>query len=218
MATSPLETDQALVLYTHPMSRGRIVRWMLEETGQPYRAEVLGYGRSMKSAEYLAINPMGKVPALAHRGVVVTETAAICAYLADAFASAGLAPALDDPRRGAYLRLLFLAAGPLEAAITNRALGVEVAPEKAVFVGYGGYDTVLGVVEQAVAAADPWLLGHAFSAADVYLGSQILFGLKFKTISPTPVLAAYAQRLMARPAWQRAGAADDALAQEHAGQ
>ena len=114
MATSPLETDQALVLYTHPMSRGRIVRWMLEETGQPYRAEVLGYGQSMKSAGYLAINPMGKVPALVHRGVVVTETAAICAYLADAFASAGLAPALDDAQRGAYLRLLFLAAGPLE--------------------------------------------------------------------------------------------------------
>lgn len=203
--------NQALVLYTNPMSRGRIVRWMLEETGQPYQVELMDYGQAMKSEQYLAINPMGKVPALRHRGVVVTETAAICAYLADAFAGQGLAPALDDPRRGSYLRLMFLAAGPLESAITIKALGVEVPTEKSGFVGYGSHATVMSVIAQEAAQAAPWLLGEQFSAADVYLGSQILFGLKFKSVEPHPAFVAYAQRLMARPAWQRAAAADDAL-------
>ena len=200
-----------LVLYTNPMSRGRIARWMLEETGQPYQVELMDYGQAMKSEAYLAINPMGKVPALRHHGVVVTETAAICAYLADAFAAAGLAPALDDPRRGSYLRWMFLAAGPMEAAITARALGMEPPAEKAGFVGYGSFDAVIGVIEQAAAQASPWLLGESFSAADVYLGSQILFGLKFKSLPAHPAFAVYAQRLMQRPAWQRAAAADDAL-------
>ncbi|MGN0864015.1 MAG: glutathione S-transferase family protein, partial [Stenotrophomonas koreensis] len=109
-------TDEVL-FHTHPMSRGRIVRWMLEEAGCRYRTEPMAF-EDLKSAPYLAINPLGKVPAITHRGVVVTETAAICAYLADAFPAAGLAPAVDDPLRGSYLRLLFLAAGPLEAAIT----------------------------------------------------------------------------------------------------
>ena len=108
------------VFYTNPMSRGRIARWMLEEVGKPYRTEVLDYGTTMKAPDYLAINPMGKVPAIVHRGVTVTECAAICAYLADAFPQAGLAPALDDPMRGTYLRWLFFAAGPLEAAVTAK--------------------------------------------------------------------------------------------------
>ncbi|MGN0864016.1 MAG: glutathione binding-like protein, partial [Stenotrophomonas koreensis] len=110
-----------------------------------------------------------------------------------------------------YLRLLFLAAGPLEAAITDRALGVEVTPEQSAFVGYGSQERLMAVIGQTLAAASPWLLGERFSAADVYLGSQILFGLKFKTIAPQPAFQDYLQRLMARPAWQRATAADDAL-------
>ena len=117
-----------LVLYTHPMSRGRIARWMLEEIGQPYRTELLEYGATMKAAAYLAINPMGKVPAIRHGTTIVTETAAICAYLADAFPHAGLAPPPADPLRGAYYRWLFFAAGPLEAAVLNKALGF-VLPE-----------------------------------------------------------------------------------------
>src|SRR3569623_1649044 len=112
-----------LVFYTNPMSRGRIVRWMLEEVGQPYRTELLEYETGMKAAQYLAINPTGKVPAIVHGGTVVTEGAAICAYLADAFPQAGLAPALDD--RGDYYRWLFFAAGPVEAAVTAENFGYE---------------------------------------------------------------------------------------------
>ena len=203
-------TPDDVVLYTNPMSRGRIARWMLEETGCAYRAEVLPY-EQMKSAHYLAINPMGKVPAIVHRGTVVTETAAICTYLADAFPAAGLAPALTDPQRGSYLRWMFFTAGPVEAAITARALGQEPPAEKAGFVGYGSYAAAMGVLEQAVEQALPWLLGECFSAADVYVGSQILFGLQFKSLEPRPAFVAYAQRLRERAAWQRAAAADDAL-------
>src|SRR5919205_4677907 len=112
------------------MSRGRIVRWMLEEVGQPYRTELLDYASTMKAAEYRAINPMGKVPAISHGGTVVTEAAAICAYLADAFPQAGLAPAPGDRRRGPYYRWMFFAAGPLEAAASNKAMGFEVPPER----------------------------------------------------------------------------------------
>lgn len=102
-----------LVFYTHPMSRGRIARWMLEEVGQPYQTEILGFGPQMKNSAYRAINPLGKVPALQHKGVTITECAAICAYLADAFADANLAPALNDPARGTYYRWMFFAAGPI---------------------------------------------------------------------------------------------------------
>ena len=115
--------NDSLILYTNPMSRGRIARWMLEEIGAPYRTEIVEFGPTMKAPEYLAINPMGKVPAIRHGETVVTECAAICAYLADAFPDADLAPPLAE--RGAYYRWLFFAAGPLEAAITDRDLGME---------------------------------------------------------------------------------------------
>ena len=130
---------EELVFYTHPMSRGRIVRWMLEEVGQPYRTEILDYGTTMKGPAYLAINPMGKVPALRHGETVVTETAAICAYLADAFPEAGLAPPHESRLRGPYYRWLFFAAGPLEAAITNKMFGFEVPAERQAMAGYGSY-------------------------------------------------------------------------------
>src|SRR5579863_1352119 len=110
-----------LVFYTNPMSRGRVIRWMLEEVGQPYRTEVLDYATTLKAPEYLAINPMGKVPALRHGDTVVTETAAICAYLADAFPAAGLAPPPGHKLRAPYYRWLFFTAGPLEAALSNKA-------------------------------------------------------------------------------------------------
>ncbi len=202
--------SESLVLYTNPMSRGRIARWMLEEVGQPYRTELLQYGASMKSADYLSLNPMGKVPAVAHRGMVVTEAAAICAYLADAFPQAQLAPPPGDPLRGLYYRWMFFAAGPLEAAITAKTLGLLAPAEKAAMVGYGSFDQTVDVLEAAVAAGGPYLLGAQFSAADVYVGSQVLWGLMFKSLPDRPTFVEYGQRLRAREAWQRAAALDDA--------
>ncbi len=196
-----------LVLYTNPMSRGRVARWMLEETGAPYRAEILDYETAMKAPAYLAINPMGKVPALLHGGTVVTENAAICAYLADAFPQAGLAP--PPAERGAYYRWLFFAAGPLEAALTNHALGWD-APDRRRMLGYGSYEAVLDTLEGALSRAD-YVAGPRFSAADLYLGANLSFGLQFGTIERRPAFEAYAGRATDREAYRRAAAADDAL-------
>ncbi|WP_374598427.1 glutathione S-transferase family protein [Brevundimonas sp.] len=204
------QPSDEIVLYTNPMSRGRIARWMLEEVGQPYRTVVLDYGTTMKGDDYLAINPMGKVPAITHRGVTVTECAAVCAYLADAFPQAGLAPALDDPKRGTYLRWMFFAAGPLEAAVTAKSLGLLAPMEKSGMVGYGSFDQVVDALETAVADG-PWILGDRFSAADVYFGSQIAWGLQFKTLPERKAFKAYAGRLQSRQAAERGRALDDAL-------
>ena len=198
-----------LVFYTNPMSRGRIVRWMLEEVGRPYRTEILEYGTTMKAPEYLALNPMGKVPAIRHRGVVVTEGAAICAYLADAFPEAGLAPPSEDPRRGTYYRWLFFTAGPLEAAVTAKSLNLLAPAERKGMVGYGSYEDTIDALEHAVRDRE-YILGDQFSAADVYVGAQIGWGLMFKTIEARPAFAEYAARLQARPAAQRARELDDA--------
>ena len=199
-----------LVFYTNPMSRGRIVRWMLEEVGEPYRTELLDFGTTMKAPDYLAINPMGKVPALVHRGSVVTEAAAICAYLADAFPQAGLAPPQVDRLRGPYYRWLFFAAGPLEAAVTNRAFGFEVPQEREGMAGYGNFAKVLEVLEGAVSQGD-YLLGNQFSAADVYLGSHVGWGMQFGTIEKCPAFERYWARIRDRPAARRATEIDDAL-------
>ena len=188
-----------LTFYTNPMSRGQIARWMLEEVGQPYGQVILGYGEGMKSPDYLAINPMGKVPAIKHGNTVITEAAAICAYLADAFPEAGLAPPLAD--RGAYYRWLFFAAGPVEAAVTANSLGTLAPPEKSMMVGYGSFEATLDALEYAVPKGDDWIAGPNFSAADVYVGSQVNWGLMFKSI-PT------------RPAYQRAKAIDTKLMEE----
>jgi glutathione S-transferase len=199
-----------LVLYTHPMSRGRIARWMLEEVGRPYRTEVLEYGTSMKAPAYLAINPMGKVPAVRHGDAVVTEAAAICAYLADAFPEAKLAPAPQSPERATYYRWLFFAAGPVEAAVVNKALGVAVPPERKPMVGYGSLEEVLDALEGALSRGD-YILGESFSAADVYVGAQLGWGMMFGTIDKRPTFEGYSARLSARPAAQRAKTLDDAL-------
>src|SRR5690554_3220755 len=188
-----------LVFHTNPMSRGRIVRWMLEELGVEYRTQVQEYGASMKSPEYLAINPMGKVPAIQHRGVVVTEAAAICAYLADAFPQAGLAPALDDPLRGSYYRWLFFAAGPVEAAVTAKGMGLLAPADQAMMAGYGSYEQTIDALEQAAASASPWLLGERFTAADVYVGAQVDFGLAFKSIPERPRSEEHTSELQSRP-------------------
>ena len=205
------QPSDEIVFYTNPMSRGSIVRWMLEEVGRPYRTVVLDYGTTMKAPDYLAINPMGKVPTVAWRGVTVTECAAICAWLADACPEAGLAPALDDPARGTYLRWLFFAAGPLEAAVTARSLGLLAPPDKAGMVGYGSFDQVVDALETAVSGPGPWILGDRFSAADVYVGSQIGWGLQFKTLPERDAFKAYSERLSQREAAIRARAIDDAL-------
>src|ERR1700726_395468 len=142
---------EELVLYTNPRSRGRIARWMLEEVGQPYRTEVLDYGSTMKAPAYLAINPMGKVPTVTHGDAVVTECAAICAYLADTFPQAKLAPPHGDRLRAPYYRWLFFAAGPVEAAISNKSLGFAVPPERERMIGYGTFAKVMGALDAAVA-------------------------------------------------------------------
>ena len=202
-----------LVFYTNPQSRGRMVRWMLEEVGQPYRTEVLDYGTTMKAPAYLAINPMGKVPALRHGDTIVTEAAAICAYLADIFPEAGLAPPPGDRRRGAYYRWLFFAAGPLEAAVTNKSLGFVVPDGRQGMAGYGSFADVMSTLEHAVSAGD-YLAGERFSAADLYVGAQIGFGLQFGSIEKRPAFERYWQRVGTRPAALRAKAIDDALVAE----
>jgi len=197
-----------LIFYTNPMSRGRIARWMLEETGAPYRTEVIEYGPMMKSEAFLAVNPMGKVPVIRHRGTVVTETAAICAYLADAFPEAGLAPPVGD--RGTYYRWLFFAAGPLEAATTNRLLGFEPPADQRPRVGYGSFKAVMDALEYAVAGKE-YIAGGRFSAVDVYAGSHIGWGLGLGTIKKRPAFADYWSRLEGRDAYRRALDLDDAL-------
>jgi glutathione S-transferase len=197
-----------LVFYTNPMSRGRIVRWMLEEVGQLYRTEILGYADSMKAAAYLAVNPMGKVPAIKHGDTVVTEGAAICAYLADAFPEAGLAPPLKD--RGDYYRWLFFAAGPIEAAVTAKSLGFQPKPEQERMAGFGSLAHVMDALETAVAGRE-FIAGGKFSAADVYVGSQIGWGMQFGTLEKRPAFEAYWNGLFNRAAAVRAREIDDAL-------
>ena len=204
-------TDE-LVFYTNPMSRGRIARWMLEEVGRPYRTEILAFGPQMKAPAYRAINPMGNVPAIRHGDVVVSECAAICAYLADAFPEAGLAPPPGSRQRGPYYRWLFFAAGPVEAAATNAALKVDAAvpEERRGTLGYGRMEDVLDMLEHAVGECD-YLAGDRFTAADIYLGSQIGWGMRFGTIEKRPAFEAYWARIAGRPAAVRARQIDDAL-------
>lgn len=199
-----------LVFYTNPMSRGRIVRWMLEELKQPYETRILGFGAPLRDPDYLVLNPMGKVPTLVHGGVVVTECAAICSYLADAFPQACLAPEPADPARGAYYRWLFFGAGPLEAAVGNAALGCEVPADKERMMGYGSLQRVLDTLQTALEGG-PYLAGHRFSAADLYVGAQLGWGMTFGTIEKRPVFEAYWQQLSQRPAFERANELDTAL-------
>jgi glutathione S-transferase len=198
-------TDE-LTFYTNPQSRGRIARWMLEEAGVPYRTEYREFG-SMKTPDYLAVNPMGKVPAIRHGHRVVTECAAICSYLADAFPQAALAPKPED--RADYYRWMFFCAGPLEAAVTNKALGFEVPAERRRMCGYGSFEEVIDTLEKAVSTA-PYIAGDSFTAADVYVGSQVGWGMMFGTIEKRPAFADYFGRLSQREAYRRATALDDA--------
>lgn len=196
-----------LVFYTNPMSRGRIVRWMLEEIGRPYHTEIIGHGPPMKSATYLAINPMGKVPAIRHGDHIITEAAAICAYLAETFPETGLGP--TDDERADYYRWLFFAAGPLEHAITNHSLGFEPREDKRRMVGYGSYNDTLNTLEMAV-SKNPYIAGQRFTAADVYMGSQVGWGLQFGTLESRPAFVKYWDHLKNRDALKHANAIDEA--------
>lgn len=199
-----------LTFYTNPMSRGRIVRWMLEEVGQPYETVVLDYGTTMKGRDYLAINPMGKVPAIKHGDTVVTECAAICAYLADAFPQAKLAPPSGSKLRAPYYRWLFFAAGPIEAMASNHALGVQIPDEKRGMVGYGSREQVMDALEKALDGRE-YLVADTFTAADLYVGAQLGWGMQFGTIEKRPVFEHYVGPLLARPASVRAQEIDNAL-------
>ena len=183
------------------MSRGRMVRWMLEELNTTYDTVIVEYGPDMKGPEYLAINPMGKVPAIKHGDVVVTECAAICAYLADAFPEAGLAPDLKD--RGSYYRWLFFAAGPVEHAVTNTTLKVELTDRQQGMVGYGSLSRVQIALEHALQQS-AFVAGDKFTAADVYVGSHVYWALKYARLDSKPVFTDYVDRLGAREANRRA--------------
>ena len=200
-----------LTFYTNPMSRGRIVRWMLEEASVEYETSVIEYGPAMKGPEYLAVNPMGKVPAISHNGEVVTETAAICTYLADVFPDAGLAPPVSE--RASYYRWLFYFAGPVEAAVMNRHLELEVPEDKQGMVGYGNYGNVMDVLDNHL-ANNEFMAGGSFTTADVYCGSQVGWGLEFGTFEKRPAFEAYWERLSSRPAKLRADELDNALMPE----
>lgn len=189
-----------LTLYTHPM-RGRIVRWMLEEVGQAYRTEPLLNG--MVDSETLGTNSKGSLPAIRHGKVVVTGVPTICAYLADLFPAARLAPTREDELRGAYHRWLFFAAGPAEVAISSNVLGLDIAAGWERMAGYGTFAAMLDGLEAAVSWGD-YLLGEQFTAADLFVGAQLGFGMKTGMIEPRPMFEAYWGRLYTRSAYQRA--------------
>ncbi|MEX0741011.1 MAG: glutathione S-transferase family protein [Pseudohongiella sp.] len=199
-----------ITFYTHPYSRGRIVRWMLEELGEPYDVQLLEYGSTMKAPEYLAINPMGKVPAIKHGDTVVTEVAAICAYLADQFPEKNLAPASGSKMRGTYYRWMFFVAGPLEMATTSKAFGWKIDDENAVSIGCGHYQDAIDAMVTALEKG-PYICGDQFTAADVLIGSYLGWGIMQKNIEPLPAFTAYLARIEGRDAARRANELDDAL-------
>jgi len=200
-----------LIFYTNPMSRGQTVRWMLEEVGAPYDTHILDYKTTMKAEPYLSINPMGKVPAIRHDGRVVTEVAAICCYLADAFPDANLAP--PPAERADYYRWIFFTSGPVEAAFSNKAAGFEPTPERQAMFGYGTYDRAMATLEAAVSAR-PFLAADRFTAADLFVGAMVGFMLQFNLLEPRPAFTDYVARVTDRPAYRRAKEIDGKLIAE----
>ena len=194
--------DDELVFYTHPMSRARMVWWMLEEVGADYDTRVVEYGEEMKSREYRAINPMGKVPTIVHGGKVITECAAICAYLADAFPDAGLAPEPAD--RAAYYRWLFFGAGPVEMAFLHHQYDVEFTARQEVTVGYGNHQRMVDTLSTAIEEGGDYIAADRFTAADVYVGSHVGYGLRAEALPKLPVFEDYWERLKSRDAHSRA--------------
>ena len=192
-----------ITLYTNPQSRGQIAHWMLEELGEPYETQWIEYGEQMKGPDYLAINPMGKVPAMTHGEKVITECPAICAFLAAAYPEKNLMPAADDPALADYFRWLFFAAGPLEQAITHKSLDIKTEDDSSRTLGFGTYDDTLNTLDGALQNG-PFICGEQFTAADVYVGSHVFWGLQFGSLETRASFAAYAERVKSRPALQRA--------------
>jgi glutathione S-transferase len=200
-----------LTLYHAAPSRSSIVRWMLEEIGEPYEIQLLSLSKGENRApDYLAVNPMGKVPALRHGDAVITEAAAICAYLADEFPRAKLSVPIGDPRRGPYLKWLFFGPSCIEPAMMDRAFPRKEEARRAA-LGYGDFDTVIKVLTDAMARG-PYILGEQFTAADVVIGSTLRFGMLFKLLPEQPEFTAYTGRLAQRPALLRSEAKDKELA------
>lgn len=189
-----------IIFFTNPQSRGAMTHWMLEEIGCPYRLEVVAYGLPMKSADYLSVNPMGKVPAIRHGDAVVTETGAILSYLADLFPESKLAPPVG--KRGAYYRWMYFVAGPCEAAMSNKSVGWEPAPEMQPRFGYGSYQRTVDTVEKAVAGRK-FIAADHFTAADLYLASFLNFGMMFNVIDKRPAFEAYVKPHVERAAFLR---------------
>lgn len=192
-----------IVLYTNPQSRGQIAQWMLEELGEPYETQWIDYGEPMKSPEYLAINPMGKVPAMVHDGKTVTECPAICAFLAAAYPAKKLMPTAGDPALADYFRWLFFAAGPLEQAITYKSLNLKTEEESSRMLGFGTYEDTIDVLDGALQEG-PYICGEQFTAADVYVGSHVFWGLQFGSLESRDSFEAYAELVKSRPALHRA--------------
>ena len=201
-----------LTFYTHPMSRGRVVRWMLEEIGLPYETVLLDYDTGMKAPDYRAINPMGKVPAIRHGDTVVTENAAICMYLAELVPGKQLAPPAGSPTRGPYYRWISFM-GPLEQLLVAKFTGKLAEPKMA---GYGSEADVLDTLEGALQGREH-LAGEHFSAADLLVAAYVGWYLQFKLLEPRPEFVRFAELHARRPAAQRARAIDDALLQPPAG-
>lgn len=194
-----------VIFYHNPKSRSQMAHWMLEEAGAPYRIEPIEFGTGTdgnRGPEFLKINPVGKLPTIVHRGVTVTETAAICLYLADAFPKAGLAPALDDPKRGTYYRWMVFPASVFEPAMLDVLMKRPEVPRKT--AGHGGYEDALSGFRAALANG-PYILGERFSAADVYLGSELRFGMMFgaPNLKDEKLFSDYVARLEERPALKR---------------
>ncbi len=204
-------STESLTFYTHPMSRGRVSRWMLEETGLPYEEVILDYGSTMKSPEYLAINPMGKVPALRHGGVTITEGAAICTHLADLVPEKALLPPPGSPLSGLCYRWMFFAAGPLESFLTARKYGTLAPTSEA---GYGNEADLLRTLEQAV-AGKAYLVGDAFTVADLYMASLMGFYMRFGMLERRAAFEDYVRPHQQRPAALRAATRDEALMAAH---
>jgi len=199
-----------LTLYHAAPSRSSVTLWMLEELGHPYDLKLINLqaGENLKP-DYLAINPMGKVPALKHGDTIITELAAICTYLADEFPDAKLNVPAGTPRRGVYLKWLFFGPGCLEPAVIDRAAPRKERARRAM-LGYGDFDTTMNVIAKAVEKG-PWLMGGQFTAADVVIGANIRWGMMFKMIPERKEFIDYAARIAARPAAQRAEAKDKEL-------
>jgi glutathione S-transferase len=196
--------------FTNPMSRGQIARWALHEAGADYAQVLVDWAD--KPAAFLAANPMGKVPAIIHHAPggdrVVTEAAAICLYLAETHPEAGLLPA--EAERADYLRWTLFAAGPVEQAITSRALKFEPAPEQQGMAGWGSFDRTMDTLEGHLAGR-PFVCGERFTMADVYLGSTVDWGLNFGIVPPREAFVAYAERIQSRPQYKAAKAVDSKL-------